>query len=164
METTGKERSFGMQEFIVSKTDLTGKITYGNELFISISGYEEKELLGKAHSILRHPDMPRAVFKLLWDTISSGKEIFAYVINRAKDGSFYWVFAQVTPSFDENGKIIAYHSVRRKPSKAALDKIIPIYKQMLDAEKTGGIEASTRLLTNLLQQSGHSYESFIFSL
>jgi len=99
------EISFGENEFIVSKTDLKGNITYGNELFIKISGYDEKEFIGAPHSILRHPDMPRAVFALLWKQISKGEEIFAFVKNLAKDGSFYWVKAHATPSFDDNGKL-----------------------------------------------------------
>lgn len=159
-----KELSFGDHEFIVSKTDLKGRITYGNALFIKISGYLEKELLGAPHNILRHEAMPRAVFKLLWDRVQNKQEIFAYVINRAKNGDFYWVFAQVTPSFDENGNIIGYHSVRRKPTKKAVETIIPIYKAMITAEKTGGMEASTKLLQSELDKLGMSYDAFILSI
>jgi len=97
---TDRERVMRKEEFIVSKTDLTGRITYGNRIFIEFSGYSEAELLGAQHNIIRHPDMPRAVFNLLWDTIAQGNEIFAYVKNMSKDGGFYWVFANVTPSYD----------------------------------------------------------------
>ncbi|HPV77190.1 MAG TPA: PAS domain-containing protein, partial [Gemmatimonadaceae bacterium] len=88
---SGRERSFGEDEIIVSKTDLQGKITYANDVFIRVSGYEEDELLGAPHSIIRHPDMPRAVFKLLWDTLATGREVFAYVNNMARNGDNYWV-------------------------------------------------------------------------
>ncbi|MDD3467070.1 MAG: PAS domain-containing protein, partial [Campylobacterales bacterium] len=134
------EKTFAEDEIIVSKTDLKGKITYGNELFIKMSGYTEDELLGANHNIVRHPDMPKIVFKTLWDTVQGKKEIFAYVKNMAKDGSFYWVFANVTPSLDLSGNIIGYYSVRRKPSKKAIETIEPIYKALLDAEKRGGMK------------------------
>ena len=158
------EVPFPDNEFIVSKTDLKGKITYGNALFIKLSGYTEEELLGAPHSILRHPDMPKAVFKLLWDTIQAGNEIFAYVKNLAKDGSYYWVEAQVTPSFDDNGTIIAYHSVRRKPSSKTINMIAQVYSQMLSIEAKSGVEASAKYLFDLLKQKGVSYDEFIFSL
>lgn len=93
---TPDELRFDENLFIVSKTDLKGNITYANDLFIEISGYTEKELIGAPHNILRHKDMPRAVFKLLWDKIQKGEEIFAYVKNRAKSGKYYWVHAYVT--------------------------------------------------------------------
>lgn len=158
------EKSFNSDEIIVSKTNLKGVITYGNELFIKMSGYEEEELLGAPHNIIRHPDMPRSVFKLLWDTLGQKSEIFAYVKNLAKDGSYYWVQANVTCSFDLNGNVIGYHSVRRKPTKTALDKVIPLYKMMLDAEKSGNIEAGTKVLINLLNNNKTTYEEFVLSL
>jgi len=89
-QPTLQEKVLGEDDFIVSKTDLKGLITYGNRTFIQMSGYSEAELLGAPHNILRHPDMPRVVFKLLWDTIQAQQEICAYVKNLAKDGSFYW--------------------------------------------------------------------------
>lgn len=159
-----KEIFFDEGEFIVSKTDLKGRITYGNALFIKISGYEESELLGAPHNILRHPTMPRIVFRLLWKQIQSQKEIFAYVKNKTKNDDFYWVLAQITPSYDNNGSTIGYHSVRRKPKKSALDLIIPLYSSLLEAEKNGGIEASSKLLENQLTKMGKTYDQFILSI
>ena len=152
------------KHLIVSKTDLKGRITYGNELFIKMSGFEEKELLGAPHNIIRHPDMPRIVFKLLWDTIQAGHEINAYVINMAKSGAYYWVFANVTPSFDKNNNIIGYFSVRRKPTKEALSIIKPLYQEMLKLEKSGGMDASFKYLQNILNEKGLTYEEFILSI
>ena len=106
-----------VSNFLVSKTDTKGKILYCNDEFVAISGYSERELLGKPHSIVRHPDMPRTIFKYLWDTLAQGKEVNAYVKNMAKDGSYYWVFANVCPSSSANGQIVAYNSVRRCPSE-----------------------------------------------
>jgi len=159
-----EELTFGEEEFIVSKTDLNGKITYGNALFIALSGYLEDELIGAPHNILRHTDMPAVVFKLLWDQIKSGKEIFAYVKNKAKNGEAYWVLAHVTPSFDANRAISNYHSVRRKPSEKALSVIKPLYSMLLQKERTGGIMASEAALKDLLKEKGISYDEFILSL
>lgn len=159
-----QELTFGDNEFIVSKTDLSGKITYGNALFIRISGYSESELLNQPHNILRHEDMPAVVFKLLWSRIKEGKEIFAYVKNKSKNGDFYWVFAHVTPSFDTNRKISNYHSVRRKPSAKALEAIKPLYAKLRQSEKSGGISASESELMNYLKSKGMSYDEFILSL
>lgn len=160
----GDELRFDDASFIVSKTDLKGKITYANDLFIQMSEYSENELIGAPHNILRHPDMPRAVFKLLWSSIQSGEEIFAYVKNRTKTGKFYWVHAFVTPEFDpKTKKITGYHSVRRAPSQEGINAIAPLYKQMLQAEKSGGMEASTKILMDVLSQQKVSYEAFILS-
>ncbi|QOP41129.1 PAS domain-containing protein [Sulfurimonas marina] len=158
------EISFGENEIIVSKTDPKGIITYGNEIFIRMSGYQEEELLGKPHNILRHPDMPRAIFKLLWNTIQDKEELNAYVKNLCKDGSYYWVLANVTPSYDKNDKIIGYFSVRRKPSKSAIEFISKLYTEMLQIEKSNGVEASYKYLTDLLEKKGMNYEEFILSI
>ena len=100
---TGTERTFGEDEIIVTKTDLRGVLTYANDVFLRISALTEDEAIGQPHSLIRHPDMPRAVFKLLWDTLKERKELFAYVVNLASDGAHYWVLAHVTPSFDAGG-------------------------------------------------------------
>ncbi|MDI3491188.1 aerotaxis receptor Aer [Thauera propionica] len=165
---TRNERVMREDDFIVSKTDLKGRITYGNEIFIEFSGYTEQELLGSQHNIIRHPDMPRAAFKLAWDTIQAGREFFAYVKNMSKDGGFYWVFTHITPDFGPKGEIVGYYSVRRCPRRDALAKIEPVYRQMLEAERAAGardaISAGTKVLVDLLQQSRMSYEQLVFAL
>lgn len=158
-----KELTFKENELIVSKTDTKGRITYGNKLFLELAGYREEELLGTPHNIVRHPDMPKVVFKLLWETIQGGKEIYAYVVNRTSSGDFYWVLANVTPSYDARGKIIGYYSVRRKPTPKAREVIEPLYRELLAREKNGGIEASEKMLHTLLQQKGVTYDEFILS-
>lgn len=165
---TRNERVMREDDFIVSKTDLKGRITYGNEIFIEFSGYTEQELLGSQHNIIRHPDMPRAAFKLAWDTIQAGREFFAYVKNMSKDGGFYWVFTHITPDFGPKGEIVGYYSVRRCPRRDALAKIEPVYRQMLEAERAAGardaISGGTKVLVDLLQQSRMSYEQLVFAL
>lgn len=151
-------------EFIVSKTDLKGLITYCNETFIDMSGYSEEELLHSPHNILRHQDMPKLVFKLLWERIREREGIYAYVKNKTKNGDYYWVFAYVTPSFDPSGNRIGYYSVRRAPTDKSIKAIVPLYQQLLNAERSGGISASEKLLASLLQQQGMTYDQFVLGL
>ncbi len=158
------EKVMQEDDFIVSKTDKKGRITYCNEIFMDMAGASEEELLGKPHNIVRHPDMPRAVFKLLWDRVQSGEEIFAYVKNKSFDGGYYWVYANVTPSYDEYQNIIGYYSVRIKPNSRALNIIKPIYEKMLTLEKSGGMQVSINYLMDLLKQKGVSYDEFIINI
>jgi PAS domain S-box-containing protein len=168
IQATQQERVMRDDDFIVSKADLKGRITYSNKVFAEYSGFSESEFLGKQHNIVRHPDMPRCIFKLLWQHIESGQEIFAYVKNLCKDGSFYWVLANVTPSRDDQGRIVGYYSVRRKPNVKALSVVVPLYKQLLQIEQNAGsrdaIPASLTHLQNLLKEKGVSYERFILDL
>ena len=155
-------------DFLVSKTDLKGRITYGNRIFIEFSGYSEEELLGAPHNKIRHPDMPRGVFKFLWDTLGQGKECFAYVKNMSKDGGFYWVFANVTPSFNESGEVVGYYSVRRKPKPSVIPVMSDLYRALLEEERRAGSKdacaASLALLGKVLADKGADYESFILSI
>ena len=164
-----REVPFRGGDIIVSKTDLVGRITYANKTFCLTAGYREAELIGRPHSIIRHPDMPRAVFKLLWDTIGSGKEIFAYVKNATKSGEYYWVFAHVTPSFDRGKNIVAYHSNRRVPRREAIRAIEPLYASVLAEErrhKNGkeALAAGVDCVVNALRSQGKSYEEFVLAL
>ncbi|HEX8916796.1 MAG TPA: PAS domain-containing protein [Humisphaera sp.] len=167
---TGVERTFGTDEIIVSKTDLRGVITYANRVFARVSGYSEAEILGQPHCLVRHPAMPRAVFKLLWDTLGEGREVFAYVLNRCKNGDEYWVFAHVTPSYDAAGRVVGYHSSRRSPDRTALARIKPLYAELLEAERRAGtnpkqqLAASAPLLGRSLADVGMKYEQFVFTL
>lgn len=175
---TGQERTFHRDEIIVSKTDLKGCISYANDVFLRISGYSEAELLGRPHNIVRHPDMPRCVYKLLWSRIEAGNEIFAYVINRAKNGDHYWVFAHVTPVFgvpdsgpdSGNGRTITgYHSSRRVPARPAVDAAVGLYaalrtEEARHADRNAAMAASGAMLEKLLRDKGTSYDEFILGL
>jgi len=155
-------------DIIVSKTDLKGRITYANRVFMRIANYSEKDLLNQQHNIVRHPDMPRGAFKLLWDTLEAKQEFFAYVKNMTSEGHYYWVFANITPDFDEQGKVVGYFSVRRKIRPSTLAIIEPIYREMLEAERQAGpakaMEASIALLEGKLKSLGTTYERFILSI
>jgi PAS domain S-box-containing protein len=167
--TTGIGRTFDEDEIIVSKTDLKGRITYANRVFLRMSGYAEKDLLGRPHNIIRHPDMPRCVFKLLWDTIAAKREIFAYVLNMARNGDHYWVFAHVTPTFDAERNVVGYHSSRRSPTSQSVAAIVPIYRALLEEEnkfqdKQQGMQASSALLAKTLQAKNMEYDEFVFAI
>ncbi len=154
---------------IVSKTNTKGRITYANRIFMEISGYSERELLGVQHNILRHPDMPRGVFKLLWDTIVKGEECFAYIKNLCKNGDFYWVFANVTADHDPQRNITGYFSVRRRPRQAAIETLIPVYREMLAIEQRAGprnaCAASLEYLHGIIEEAGHEgYQTFILGI
>jgi len=167
---TNREVFFPASELIVSKTDLKGRLTYVNRLFCSIAGYTEAQVIGQPHSIVRHPDMPRSVFKLLWDTIEDRREIFAYVKNMASNGDHYWVFAHVTPSFGVDGKIAGYHSNRRAPAADVVrNTIAPLYAAVLAIERRhvngkDAVAAGYQALTDFVASQKVSYDELMFSL
>ncbi|HST98073.1 MAG TPA: PAS domain-containing protein [Geodermatophilus sp.] len=166
---TGEARTFAPDELIVSKTDLRGVITYANDVFLRISRYELDEVLGRPHNLIRHPEMPRAVFALLWQTLSEGRELFAYINNLASDGAHYWVLAHVTPSYSADGAVIGYHSNRRRPSPGAIRTVTPLYRRLVEEERRhptakAAVAASSRLLDELVAAEAGSYEEFIWSV
>ncbi len=156
------ESPFKPDEMFFSITDLKGIILTGNDVFYRTSKFSKEELIGAPHNIIRHPDMPRIVFKLLWDYIKTGKPIVAYVKNMAKDGSYYWVLATVIPLKDEKGKNKKYVSIRIKPTTEYLDLVNRLYRELLEAEKSGGMEASYKVLLDSLRDLGYqSYDEFM---
>ena len=161
---TNNEKILNKDDFIVSKTDTKGKIIYCNEIFTKMAGYPARDLIGANHNLIRHPDMPKIAFKLVWDKIQAKKEFFGFVKNLCADGGYYWVLAYITADLDTNGNIVSYTSVRRKPPQSAIDIITPIYKQLLDAERSGGVNASEAMLNDLLKQHDLEYDEFVINL
>ncbi len=155
-------------DYIVSSTDLSGRITEVNVAFAKYCGYSEPELLASQHNIVRHPDMPRTVFWLMWGALNEGEEFFGYVKNKRKDGGFYWVFAHVFPILDEHGERVGYRSNRRKPKHSALQEIGALYQQILAAEKAAGprmaIEAGCAVLGKELARRQQSYDDLVATL
>ena len=148
---TGEERTFSPDELIVSKTDPKGVITYANDVFERVSAYPLQELVGRPHNLIRHPEMPRAVFKLLWDTLAGGRDLWAYINNLARDA------------------LIGYHSNRRSPNREAVARVAPLYARLLAEERRhpnarSAVEASSLLLTGLLAESGQPYDEFVWSI
>lgn len=166
---SGVEKIFDDDQIIVSKSDRQGRLTYVNPLFVTISGYDETELIGQPHNIIRHPDMPRSVFDLLWERIAAGQEIFAYVVNLSADGGHYWVLAHVTPTRGAGGDIIGYHSNRRTASLAAVGVVEALYRRLRAAEagrpdSRAAAAAGRACLDEVLQEAGATYDEWVWSL
>ncbi len=167
---TNREVTFRPDEIIVSKTDLKGRITYANRTFAEVAGFSRSELMGKPHSIIRHPDMPRAVFKLLWDQLAEEKEVFAYVKNMTRTGDYYWVFAHVTPSYDSERRVVGYHSNRRVPDRRVIETVMaPVYADLLKIEAShanakDGLKASFTRLMDIVKSKAATYDELIFAL
>lgn len=166
---TGEERTFAADELIVSKTDPRGVITYANDVFLRVGAYTLDEVVGRPHNLIRHPDMPRAVFTLLWDTLAARRELFAYIHNLAADGAGYWVLAHVTPSFGPDGAVVGYHSNRRRPSPRAVRRIRPLYDRVLAEERRhagarAAAAAGAELLDRLVAEQAASYEEFVWTV
>ncbi len=169
VKPVNQEVCFDQDEIIVSKTDLKGRVVYANDVFCRVAEMGTADVIDQPHSIIRHPDMPRAVFRLLWEAIEAGKEIFAYVKNMSKTGKYYWVLAHVTPSYDRNGHIDGYHSNRRVPSKKGVETISSLYASLLAEEKKHvnaktALDSSSAMLENTLADLGVSYSEFIWSV
>ena len=161
---TNKEIKLNAKDMLVSKTDQRGVITYGNNKFVEISGYKESELIGSPHSILRHPDMPKAIFYLMWQSIKSGHNIMAVVKNMAKNGDHYWVTTDFDIQRDREGKIRNYIAYRQAAPKNVINEIEPLYKKMLVIENEHGMDASIEYLEGFLEEKGKSYNQYIEDL
>lgn len=163
------EKKLGDDDFIVSKTDTSGRITYANRIFMEIAGYPEHQLLGVQHNIIRHPEMPRGVFRFMWNTLKAGNEFFGFAKNLCADGGYYWVFANITPDYDNSGKLQGYYSVRRNPPRSALNVLIPVYQEMLAIEKRSSVkeapDKSLEYLLDVVSQTGaKNYDGLMLSL
>lgn len=150
---------------ILSETDAGGKTVYANSYFVELSGFPEAELIGKPHNIVRHPDMPKTVFKLLWDAIKAGKKYKAIVKNRRKDGKYYWVYSEYEPLFNEAREIRGYRSHRRPVPKKTLEDVEILYRKLLDLELTKGQKDAEMFLELKLHNDGfHDYSEFVEDL
>lgn len=158
--TSGEEIFFDDHELIVSMTDKKGYIIYANDVFCKVAGYEHSEVIGQPHNFIRHPDMPRSVFKLLWDRVLAGKSIYAFVKNRAKNGNYYWVKAFVTPII-ENGEIVKIASYRRPISQFIKEEISKVYSALIEHEKYNKLEDSFQFFLDYLAERGITYDLFI---
>jgi len=164
-EPLNKEIKLSTTRYIVSKTDPKGIITYANDYFMEISGYKESELIGKPHSMIRHPDMPKIVFKMMWDRINKMQNIMAVVKNLAKDGRYYWVVTEFEPKVDPiTNEIISHTAFRKAAPHKAVEAIAPIYKKLIELEKEGGMEASEKYLRNYLEENDTTYDELINNL
>jgi len=156
---TDKEQEVRDIDVIISKGNIDGDITYANPIFFKLAGYEPAELLEKPHSIIRHPDMPKIIFKILWDNLHAGNDLHAFIKNLSKDGSFYWVYAFVRVATNPDGSFRNYVSTRKTMSKKAREVIEPLYAKLVEAEK-GEVDNSLIILEEFLISQGASLDTF----
>lgn len=166
--SAGREIVVPEDEFIVTKTDTQGKITYANRVFMRIANYREDQLLNQNHNIIRHPDMPRGVFYGLWKTLKEGREFFGFVKNATADGDYYWVFANITPDYKDE-ELVGYFSVRRTPSSKAKQVIEAVYEEMLAVEKSedrsvGPQKSWDSMVAKVREQNNMGYSEFVVNL
>lgn len=157
--------------FLLSKTDTKGIIKYGNPALFQASGYSERELLGANHNIFRHADVPRCIFKMMWNTLEVKQDFQAYLKNVRKDGAYYWTFADITPTLDVDQRITGFFAVQRAPKPESIRVISEFYKQLRSEEeriesgqsanKQAAMDASQALLHSILHEKGLSYEEYI---
>lgn len=160
-----KEVSWDKTQVIMSKTNAFGIIEYANEVFVDVSGYEDYELMGQPHNIIRHPDMPKVIFKVLWENLKNGKNFHAIVKNLAKSGRFYWVITDFEISRDENDVIVNYFGRRQAvPQEVIALHIEPLYKKLLQIEAASGMEFSEKYLIGFLEEKKKSYVEYIKDL
>ncbi|KLT70013.1 MULTISPECIES: PAS domain-containing protein [unclassified Flavobacterium] len=160
-----KEVSWDKTQVIMSKTNAFGIIEYANETFIDVCGYEDYELMGQPHNIVRHPDMPKVIFKVLWENLKAGKNFHAVVKNLAKSGRYYWVITDFEIAKDENGVIVNYFGRRQAiPQEVIALHIEPLYKKLLQIENASGVEFSEKYLIGFLEEKKRSYVEYIKEL
>jgi len=160
-----KEVSWDKTQTIMSKTDLYGTIEYANETFVDVSGYEDYELMAQPHNIVRHPDMPKVVFKVMWDNIKQGNKFHGIVKNMAKSGRYYWVITDFEYMSDEDGNIKNYIARRKAvPQPVITNHIEPLYKRLLQIEQASGIDASEKYLIGFLEEKGLNYVDLVTKL
>jgi len=159
-----KEIEFSKKKFIVSKTDINGNILFVNKNFCEVSGYTEHELKGTSHSILRHPDMPKAIFYMMWKSLQAGMEISAVVKNLAKSGQYYWVISDFSMQRDNYGKLETFSSFNRIAPDDVSETMESLYAIMVLVERKEGIEGSLRYLESYLEEKQMGYNEFLEDL
>ncbi len=160
-----EEITLNPKRYIVSKTDAKGMITFGNDYFVEISGYKESELMGKPHNMIRHPDMPRVIFKLLWSRIQSNQGMIAVIKNRAKDGRYYWVITEFEIKKDKlSNQVVGYTAFRQGASTPVVKEITSLYRKLNEIEEASGMEESQKYLMGFLENKDMSYDEYINKL
>lgn len=159
-----REIKLDPSQVIMSKTDSRGVIEYANNYFMGISGYEEYELMGQPHSIIRHPDMPKVIFKVLWERLNKGQNIHALVKNLAKDGRFYWVLTNFETKYSPDGNIVSHYARRKAAPSNVIYQIEKLYKTLIAIEKKQNPETAERYFAGLLEEKRQTYDEFILDL
>lgn len=158
---TDEEIYIDPKKYLVSKTDRKGRIIYVNSYFSEISKYSEIELVGSPHNIVRHPDMPKVIFKIMWNSIQNNRNITAVVKNLAKDGKYYWIITDFNIQKDAKNEIKSYIAYRWAVDSKIIKEIEILYKKLLKIEKDYGEDASEKYITDFLLEKNMSYQQFI---
>ena len=160
-----KEVSWDKMKVSISEPDTFGRITNVNDVFCTVCGYTPEEMIGQPHSIIRHPDMPKITFKLLWDNLKLGNNFAGVVKNLAKSGEYYWVITDFEMRRDPMGNITHYIARRKSVPKGVIDNYVaPLYETLVKLEKVGGMELSARFFKNYLDKQGKDYIDFIIDV
>ncbi len=155
------EMKISTNSMMVTKTDMRGDITYINDNFTSIVGYEKEEIVGTPHDALRHPDMPEAIFLLIVKAIEKGEKIRAVVKNLAKSGEYYWAITDFEPDYEISGRVSSFFAFREAVLEENIYELIELYQILLDIERRRGVEASLRYLNSYLHENSISYREFM---
>ncbi len=160
-----REVNWDKTQVIVSETDSFGTITNVNSVFSEVAGYTASELVGQPHNIIRHPDMPKIIFKMLWENLKRGNNFIGIVKNLAKSGEYYWVITDFEIRRDVTGVITHYIGKRKAVPQSVIDNYVaPFYETLLKLEKIGGVELSLRFFKNYLAKQGKDYIDFVISI
>ncbi len=163
-EPKNEEIVISPKKTIVSRTDAKGIIKFANDYFMDIAGYNEKELYGQPHNVIRHPDMPKIIFKLLWDELKKGNDMRAIIKNLAKDGRYYWVITNFHTLRDDDGNIIGYYARRKAVPQHVKEEIEKLYKTLRELEEHGGMEASEKYLNEWLSKHNTTFQDYVENL
>lgn len=160
-----EEVKWDKTQTIVSKTDTHGTILYANDAFVKTCEYNAIDLIGEPHNVIRHPDMPKVAFKVLWDSLKKGENFHAIVKNLTRTGRYYWVITDFTIDRNEKGEITGYTGRRKAVPDNIVKKIAPLYKTLLDIEKIKGEKASELYFEAYLNEEiGKNYDEFVIDL
>ena len=160
-----REVQWDKTKVLISETDAVGTITKVNDVFCEVSHYTAEELIGQPHNLIRHPDMPKLIFKLLWDNLKAGHIFVGVIKNLAKTGEYYWVVTDFEMRRDATGNITHYIARRKSVPKAVIENYVaPLYETLLKLEKVGGMELSSRFFKNYLAKQGKDYIDFIIDV
>jgi len=148
-------------QVLISVTNPKGIITEANDIFVQVAGYSKEELVGSSHNVIRHPDMPKTMFKIVWDHIKDKENVMAVVKNLAKDGKYYWVVTDFVTKVDADRNIINYTAYRRPVHDKVKEAVIPLYKALCAIEEVAGMDAAEKFLNNYFEERNTNYDEMV---
>ena len=159
-----RELEWDKTKQLLSKTDAKGNILYANEAFIDVCGYDDFELMDKNHNLLRHPDMPKVIFKLLWENLARNRECSMIVKNMSKTGRYYWVYNDITSTTDNDDNVFFTGKQKAVPADVIAQHVEVLYRKLLQVEKASGTQSSENYLIGFLEERNKSYVQYINGL